>query len=154
MPSGQSQTCRPQKSLLAGLRAAWQVHLEVNGQREAYRLNGRMRCNNGEVLQAAALDGLGLAILPTFMAAPHLRSGTLRVVLPDCALPGASLSVVYVKDRQPSLKLRVLIDAMLAAYHPVPPWDVDIAELLLRPLPPAAASDFLLDEALDQDEAV
>jgi DNA-binding transcriptional LysR family regulator len=69
-------------------------HLDVNGQREAYRLNGRMRCNNGEVLQAAALDGLGPAILPTFMAAPHLRSGTLRVVLPDCALPGASLSVV------------------------------------------------------------
>jgi DNA-binding transcriptional LysR family regulator len=62
-------------------------HLEVNGQREADRLNGRMRCNNAEVLQAPTLYGLGLAILPTFMAAPRVRSGTLRVVLPDCALP-------------------------------------------------------------------
>ena len=129
-------------------------HLEVNGQKGAYRVNGRMRCNNGEVLQAAALDGLGLAILPTFMAAPYLRSGALRVVLPDCALPGGSLSVVYVKDRQPSLKLRVLIDAMLAAYHPIPPWDVDIAELLSRPASATSRKDTALEVELGQDEAV
>lgn len=107
------------------------------------------------MLQAAALDGLGLAILPTFMAAPHLRSGALRVVLAECALPGGSLSVVYVKDRQPLLKLRVLIEAMLAAYHPIPPWDVDIVDLLRRPPPQAAASDTSTgNAALDQDEAV
>jgi DNA-binding transcriptional LysR family regulator len=128
-------------------------HLEINGQKGAYRVNGRMRCNNGEVLQTAALEGLGLAILPTFMAGPHLRSGALRVVLPQCALPGGSLSVVYVKDRQPSLKLRVLIDAMLAAYHPTPPWDVDIAELLGRPRS-QVRKEAQLDEVLGQDEAI
>jgi DNA-binding transcriptional LysR family regulator len=113
-----------------------------------------MRCNNGEVLQVAALEGLCLAILPTFMAAPHLRSGALRVVLPDCALPGGSLSVFYVNDREPLLKLRVLIDAMLAAYHPIPPWDVDIAELLSRSNLVNVEQGRAPAQELGQDEAV
>ncbi len=106
----------------------WQMALgEVSG---TYRVNCRMRCNSGEILQEAALAGLGLAILPTFMVARHISNGALQVVLPEWSLPGGSLSVVYVRDRQPSVKLRALIDAMVAAFAPTPSWDLDIAHLV------------------------
>lgn len=104
--------------------------MERDGVSASHRVGYRMRCNNGEMLQEAALAGLGLAILPTFMAAPHLANGSLRPVLRDYPLPGGSIAVVFAKDKQPSIKLRALIDAMVGAYSPVPSWDRDIEHLL------------------------
>lgn len=106
----------------------WQ--LERGGEQGSYRVGLRMRSNNGEFLQQAALAGLGLAILPTFMAAPHLLSGRLRPVLTDYGLAGGTISVVFANDKQPSVKLRALIDGMIAAFAPIPAWDRDIQHLL------------------------
>lgn len=106
----------------------WQ--LERGGAQASYRVGFRMRSNNGEVLQEAALAGLGLAILPTFMASPHLASGRLKPVLKGYTLAGGAISVVFATDKQPSVKLRALIDAMVAAFAPLPSWDRDIQHLL------------------------
>ena len=105
-------------------------HMERNGKAGSFRVGSRMRCNNGELLQEAALSGIGLATLPTFMASCHLASGRLRVVLPQWALPGGSISVVFPKNKQPSVKLRALIDAMVEAYSPIPAWDRAISHIL------------------------
>lgn len=104
-------------------------HMDKDGVPGSYRVGHRMRCNNGEVLQEAALAGLGLAILPTFMAVKHLANGSLRPVLRQCPIPAGSISVVFAKDKQPSIKLRAFIDAMVETYSPVPPWDRDIEHL-------------------------
>ena len=39
--------------------------------------------NNGEVLRDAAIAGLGIAVLPTFIAGDALAAGTLKIVLGD-----------------------------------------------------------------------
>jgi DNA-binding transcriptional LysR family regulator len=104
--------------------------LQRCGEPASYRVGHRMRCNNGEMLQQAALAGLGLAILPTFMAAPHLLSGRLRPVLRDCSPAGGSITVVFARNKQPSIKLRALIDGMLETYSPVASWDREIEQLL------------------------
>ena len=120
-------------STLREPNSMWQMARD--GQAGTFRVNCRMRCNSGEILQEAALAGLGLAILPTFMAAGHVQAGTLQVVLPDWTLPGGHLSVVYVRDRQPSVKLRSFINAMVAAFAPVPSWDLHIAHLVASAAP-------------------
>lgn len=104
--------------------------MERDGVSASYRVGYRMRCNNGEMLQEAALAGLGLAILPTFMAWPHLASGRLRPVLRNCSLAEGSIAVVFAKDKHPSIKLRALIDAMVEAYSPIAPWDRAITHIL------------------------
>ena len=98
-------------------------HIQVEGQLRAYRIGSRMRCNNGEVLLEAALGGLGLAILPAFMVAPHLESGALRAVLGNHSPPDGEISAVYVRNRHLSPNVRAFIAALLAAYSPVPPWE-------------------------------
>ena len=98
--------------------------LEIDGQFRSFRVGTRLRCNNGELLQEAALAGLGLTILPTFMAAPHIASGALRVVLEEYALPGGDISAVYVRDRHLPAKVRVFIDLLLKEYGPIAPWDM------------------------------
>lgn len=88
----------------------------------AIRVGSGLRANNGEVLRDAALAGRGIGLLPTFIAAPALASGDLRVLLPDHPPPEGTISAVYLASRHLSSKVRLLIDH-LHAWFRVPPWD-------------------------------
>ncbi len=52
-------------------------------------VRGPLSANNSEVLREAAIDGLGIALLPDFSAQAALRSGDLEAVLPQWT-PGGS----------------------------------------------------------------
>ena len=54
---------------------------EKGAQRLRIPVAGPLRAGNSEILRDAALDGLGLALLPDFSAAAALRSGALVEVL-------------------------------------------------------------------------
>lgn len=73
-------------------------------------VSGRLRVNNGEVLRDAAVAGLGLAILPTFIVAPALADGRLVRVLDTYRPPTTSIYVVYPQHRQTSLLIRSFTD--------------------------------------------
>jgi DNA-binding transcriptional LysR family regulator len=82
--------------------------------------------NNGLVLQQAALGGLGIVYNTTFLAWRSLLDGALVPVLGDWELPLNHLSALYPASRQPSPKVRALIDFLVAEYQPEPPWDRDL----------------------------
>ncbi|WP_110989120.1 LysR family transcriptional regulator [Acaryochloris thomasi] len=71
-------------------------------------ISGALCSNNGEVLRSAALEGLGITLLPTFIVANDLQQGDLRVVLPEYRAPTLSLYVVYPVNRHLSEKVRLL----------------------------------------------
>lgn len=73
-------------------------------------VNGVLCSNNGEVLRDAAVRGLGIALLPTFIAGQELQQGTLRIVLPNYHAPELSISVIYPVNRHLSTKVRLLVD--------------------------------------------
>ncbi|WP_435657331.1 LysR substrate-binding domain-containing protein [Brucella pituitosa] len=57
---------------------------------------GRMiSANNGEVLANMAADGAGVAILPVFIVAEHLRTGRLVQILPEWSPPQLWLTLYY-----------------------------------------------------------
>ena len=88
---------------------------------EAVRVSGRLLSDNGHTLAAAAVAGVGLALLPDFLIWESVRSGELEVVLPDHS---GQLSVwaVYPHSRHLSAKVRMFIDFMLERFSPEPPW--------------------------------
>src|SRR5690606_19437304 len=55
------------------------------------RPEGRFRADNGEAILQAALAGLGIALLPTFLVSASIESGALEVLLPDYEVPEAGL---------------------------------------------------------------
>ncbi|HEY9825061.1 MAG TPA: LysR family transcriptional regulator [Stenomitos sp.] len=65
--------------------------------------------NNGEVLRDAAIQGLGIALLPLFMVQSELKTGRLEILLPDHCPAELTLSAVYPVHRHLSAKLRLLI---------------------------------------------
>ena len=104
---------------------AW--HFSKGEQRRTVRVQAAFTANNGLVLQQAAQQGLGIVYNTTFLAWRALREGTLAPVLADWELPLNYLSALYPASRQPSPKVRALIDYLVAEYQPVPPWDRDLA---------------------------
>lgn len=66
-------------------------------------VSGPLRSNSGEALRAAALDGLGLALLPAWMVAADLRQGRLLRCLAEtvCYPAGYREEIYAVHARSP-----------------------------------------------------
>lgn len=96
---------------------------QVDGRWLHVRGRPRMRANNGEMLRAAAAAGLGLVVLPTFIAAPAIDDGSLRVVLPDARLEEGGLYALMPPGRATTARVRALIDHLFASFGPEPRWD-------------------------------
>lgn len=62
-------------------REEWRI--DWKGETHSVRIRSPLIVNNGDVLLAAALKGLGIAWIPTFMSYEHLRDGSLVHLLPD-----------------------------------------------------------------------
>jgi DNA-binding transcriptional LysR family regulator len=95
----------------------------VNERWETVRVRPRLRANNGEMLRAAAVAGLGICILPTFIASPALEVGELEVVLQDHPLPIGGLHAVMPPGRAVTARVRALVDFLAARFGPDPAWD-------------------------------
>ncbi|MCG5073258.1 LysR family transcriptional regulator [Paraburkholderia tagetis] len=78
--------------------------------------------NNGEALRDAAVRGVGLAILPTFIVAKDLLEGRLVQVLPELQPEDDFIYAVYPRTPFTSRKLRAFIEHMRLALL-ASPWD-------------------------------
>ena len=87
------------------------------------RIKGAFRSNNGDVVCAAAVDGLGVALLPTFIGCAALEAGKLIHILADYAAPELAVHVLYAPQRALSAKIRLFIDFFAERCGTVPFWD-------------------------------
>lgn len=92
------------------------------GQRAVVSLpvEGRLRVASGSVLRTAALEGMGLAVLPTFMITRELAEGRLVRVL-ESSFVGVELGIhaVYAEAKPVPSKIRAFVD-LLAAHFRTP----------------------------------
>jgi DNA-binding transcriptional LysR family regulator len=71
---------------------------------------GVLRSNNADILRAAALSGLGIALLPSWAVGDDLRSKALKRILPGCEPPPSAVYAVYPSNRLMSAKVRAFVD--------------------------------------------
>jgi DNA-binding transcriptional LysR family regulator len=90
------------------LREEWR--LVERGETVAVRVRGPFRANNGDALAAAAIDGLGIALLPDFIAAPALADGRLSRILPEVSGGVLPIHALYPPNHHPLAKLRAFVD--------------------------------------------
>ena len=87
-------------------------------------VTGRLHINNGNALLAAALGGLGVALLPCFICGEDLRAGRLIQVLPEWSGPAdTAIAAVYPASRNLSPKVRVFVDFLAERFGGTPYWD-------------------------------
>ena len=79
--------------------------------------------NNGDMIRDAVIAGLGLAMLPAFIAAPAIKAGTLVNVPLDLVADEEWIYMAHTQGRDPSTKLRALRDHLKQAFGDPPYWD-------------------------------
>ena len=109
--------------LYANIGNSEQWRFEVDGRVEQVRGNPRLRADNGDVLREAACAGLGICILPTFVASSAIRSGELELLLQDYPLPESGLHLVMPPGRAATARVRALIEFLAARFGGEPSWD-------------------------------
>ena len=104
---------------------AWRF--EIDGQSRTIRPGRlRMTANNAEALLFAALAGLGIAHLPTWLISDYLVGCELVRLFCDDGLPVAEPSGIYALRLQQanSSRTRLLLEFLKSRFGPVPPWDL------------------------------
>lgn len=81
-----------------------------------------MSSNNGDTLRDAAVAGLGIARLPSFIVGCDVAKGRLVTVLADYAPPDLTIHALYAPNRFLAAKTRVFIDFLVERYGK-PGWD-------------------------------
>ncbi|MDE2580714.1 MAG: LysR family transcriptional regulator [Rhodospirillales bacterium] len=97
------------------------------GRQHLIPLAGRFRLNDSEAVLSAALAGLGVALLPGWVAGAAVRAGTLVHLLPDhqaMFTPGERfIWAVYPPKRVVPPKVRAFIDGFAAHLGKPPYWE-------------------------------
>ncbi|WP_175675708.1 LysR family transcriptional regulator [Burkholderia ambifaria] len=76
------------------------------------RVNGRITCNTQPHMVQAALDGFGIAFVTEDIVLDHVRSGQLRIVMPDWCPVFPGYHAYYPSRRQASRAFSIVIDAL------------------------------------------
>ena len=87
------------------------------------RPRAALRVNNGLIMCDAAIEGLGISLLPSFYVNEALARGSLVEIDVGCEAEGAELFVVYPRDHKASAKVLALIDILRASFGDPPYWE-------------------------------
>jgi DNA-binding transcriptional LysR family regulator len=103
----------------------WGDEWRLAGKRGEVRVavGGSLRSNSAEMLRAAALDGVGIAMLPTWAVAEPLRRGALRRVLEAWEPPASAIYAAYPGNRLMSVKVRAFVEHLARCFGRRPYWD-------------------------------
>lgn len=96
-----------------GQTAAWRVR-GADGQIREPRINCRLRFDDLQAIADAAVGGAGLAWLPCWLMTPHVRAGTLTLVMDSERVLATDIHAVWPHTRYLSSKMRTAIDALAA----------------------------------------
>lgn len=81
-----------------------------DGREHAVRVAGPLHSNNGDLLAAAAVAGVGIAYEPEFILGPDLKAGRLVPILTSYTAPLGPIYAVYPSRRYLSAKVRAFVD--------------------------------------------
>jgi DNA-binding transcriptional LysR family regulator len=81
-----------------------------DGREHTVRVAGPLHSNNGDLLAAAAVAGVGIAYEPEFILGPDLKAGRLVPILTSYSAPTGPIYAVYPSRRYLSAKVRAFVD--------------------------------------------
>ena len=83
------------------------------GEVRVVNVAGLLESNDGQILRAAALDGMGILVQPTYILYEDIVAGRLVPVLDDWDLPRLNVNLAYPSRKHLSAKVRTFIDFMV-----------------------------------------
>lgn len=103
------------------LRNLWQFR-DRSGRERPARVSGPLHSNNGDLLGAAAVQGVGIALEPDFIVGADLKAGRLVPLLESYAAPVSAIYAVYASRRFLSAKVRAFVDFLAERFAKNQNW--------------------------------
>ena len=116
--------------------ASWQL-CGANEELYNHNVKARIQVNDFASLYTLAMSGAGISPLPTLIAAPAIRAGSLVPVLQDWPFEASPIHALYPSNRHLSAKVRSFVDFVIESVRPTPPWEVGV----ITELTPAVPTD-------------
>jgi DNA-binding transcriptional LysR family regulator len=95
----------------------------IDGVPHFVEIGGPLTANNGNALQDAALQGMGILYGPTFIVADAIRAGTLVPILKDFSTPVFAVFAVFPGHRFVPVRVRIFVDFLAKRFGSEPYWD-------------------------------
>lgn len=96
---------------------------DATGNRIQVDVNPSMTATSGDFLCAAASQGLGITMQPTFIAGDAISRGELVPILTQYEWPVSPAYAVYPPTRHLSYRVREFIDYLVEHFSGTPRWD-------------------------------
>jgi DNA-binding transcriptional LysR family regulator len=90
--------------------------LKVGQEAVSYVPHGSLLTGDAEHIRAAVLCGLGIAQAPFWLLAEEIRSGQVRVLLPELQPERVPIHLVYPAGRRVPVRVRMLIEYLVSAF--------------------------------------
>lgn len=103
---------------------AHQVELRRDWEVVAVRYRPALQIDDPDAVAIAAEAGAGIAVIPSFIAAPSVAAGRLVRVLADWAPSPIPVNLLYRTDASPPVRVRVFVDYMFETIGRDQPWAV------------------------------
>lgn len=92
------------------------------GKSGSYKMEGHFKANTAEMMLQAALDGVGIALLPGFSVSTHVKARQLVRLFPGYgSVPERSISALMPPNRYRLRKVQLLVDWIAKACSAIPP---------------------------------
>ncbi|MEZ5664405.1 MAG: LysR family transcriptional regulator [Burkholderiaceae bacterium] len=93
-----------------------ELRLSRGGEMERVQVQGVLTSNDGQVLRAAALKGMGILVQPSYIVYDDIVSGRLIPILNEWDLPRLQINIAYQSRRYPSAKVRAFVDFLATEF--------------------------------------
>jgi DNA-binding transcriptional LysR family regulator len=101
-------------------------NLTEKGQPVTVPITACLSSNNGDTLRDAAVKGIGIARLPSFIISADLAAGRLVALLADYPPPEVTIHALYAPNRFLAAKTRLFIDFLVERFGR-PTWETTAA---------------------------
>ncbi len=93
------------------------------GENIKVKVSGDIQCNDGDALRIAAIQGCGIAQLPTYMVGLDIQAGRLNALLEKYEPEKLPVYAIYNHRKHLSAKIQTFIEYMYELYQPEAYWN-------------------------------
>jgi DNA-binding transcriptional LysR family regulator len=94
-----------------------ELHFSRDGTTTQLPVKGLLTSNDGQVLRAAALEGLGILVQPKYIVYDDIVAGRLVPVLDEWDLPRLTINLAYQTRTHLPAKVRAFIDFLVSHFE-------------------------------------
>jgi len=97
-------------------RDPYVLHLTRGAESRSIGITSMLEANDGQVIRAAALAGLGILIQPLYIIYDDIVAGRLIPILSDWQLPRLTINLAYQSRRHQPAKIRVFTEFLIERF--------------------------------------